>query len=112
MILPQAVIEAGTLQISLNFNSNIKLEGNVNQVYLDDPSISISKQAEIMFINDKIFKMIQLIQKKDEQIDKKAIFENLKELDRSLEFKCTECIQIKDATLRQQLMTKLSECRQ
>mgnify|MGYP000473969233 CR=1 FL=1 len=58
MILPKAVIESGSLALTLNFNSHIKLEGSVKHLYVEDPSISTSKQAEIMYIKDKIFQMI------------------------------------------------------
>jgi len=79
--LKKSELLKGDLKIELNLPGDIKVSGKVVISQAQDVPLQVIKEAEIKYVNRRIFDLIQQIQSQKGEVNRRAAFEALKQID-------------------------------
>ena len=110
-ILKENELLNGSLKVELAVSQEKSISGGCTLSKIEEVPIVLRSQAEVQVINRQTFDLIQLMQSQASSVNKKEAFEKLKQIDRSLDSKLQMCMQIKQRTVKKNLIEQIMECR-
>jgi len=100
------------LVVNLQLANGIKVQGKVQLMKVLEPPVGLLRQAEVGLLNKQTFELIQKIQNTSvKSTMKKEAFEQLMQLNRSLDFKVDDFMKIRNKDEKKALLTAVHECR-
>ena len=107
LIKPKDLNKNTTFTLQLNKDSQVVLHiGELRELKVNEIPKDKIIQAQLTQINKEVFDLIEKIQDKDTNVNKKAIFERLEEINVSLNGKYIDCMGLKgNKAAKKSLMT-------